>query len=83
MASPALARLASDCFLTGCSLIYYLEGVLEEGRSPILLTERKEHLEYFSERLSNFTACLAVIRKGQPSGLTPERRQSSKHHVKI
>ena len=27
----------------------------EEGRSPILLTERKEHLEYFADRLRKFT----------------------------
>jgi len=38
---------------------------LEEGRSPILLTERKEHLEYFSERFSNFTRNLIVLHGGR------------------
>jgi hypothetical protein len=28
--------------------------VMEEGRSPILLTERKDHLEFFHERLKGF-----------------------------
>ena len=26
-------------------------AAIEEGRSPILLTERKDHLEYFADRL--------------------------------
>jgi superfamily II DNA or RNA helicase len=34
---------------------------LEEGRSPILLTERKDHLEYFSERLRKFARHLVVL----------------------
>jgi hypothetical protein len=29
-------------------------GALEQGRSPILLTERKDHLEYFAARLQGF-----------------------------
>ena len=39
-------------------------GALEEGRSPILLTERRDHLEYFAERLRNFTRNLIVLRGG-------------------
>jgi superfamily II DNA or RNA helicase len=34
---------------------------LEEGRSPILLTERKDHLEYFAERLRKFARHLVVL----------------------
>jgi superfamily II DNA or RNA helicase len=38
---------------------------LEEGRSPILLTERKEHLEYFADRLRKFTHNLIVLQGGR------------------
>lgn len=38
---------------------------LEEGRSPILLTERIEHLEYFANRLLNFTRNLIVLQGGR------------------
>ena len=34
---------------------------LEEGRSPILLTERKDHLEFFAERLEKFARHLVVL----------------------
>jgi superfamily II DNA or RNA helicase len=34
---------------------------LEEGRSPILLTERRDHLEYFAERLRKFARHLVVL----------------------
>jgi superfamily II DNA or RNA helicase len=34
---------------------------LEEGRSPILLTERKEHLEFFADRLRSFARNLVVL----------------------
>lgn len=37
---------------------------LEEGRSPILLTERKEHLEYFRIRLERVARHLVVLRGG-------------------
>jgi superfamily II DNA or RNA helicase len=39
-------------------------GVLEQGRSPILLTERKDHLEYFATRLRGFTRHLVVLQGG-------------------
>jgi len=38
---------------------------LEEGRSPILLTERKEHLECFADRLRKFTRNLIVLHGGR------------------
>jgi len=34
---------------------------LEEGRCPILLTERKDHLAYFAERLQKFARHLVVL----------------------
>ncbi len=37
---------------------------LEEGRSPILLTERKDHLEYFASRLAGVTRNLVVLHGG-------------------
>ena len=36
---------------------------LEEGRSPILLTERKEHLAYFAKRLERIARHLVVLSK--------------------
>ena len=38
---------------------------LEEGRSPILLTERKDHMEHFADRLRNFTRNLIVLHGGR------------------
>ena len=37
---------------------------LEEGRSPILLTERKEHLAYFGKRLERVARHLVVLQGG-------------------
>src|SRR5215472_1109918 len=37
---------------------------LAEGRSPILLTERKDHLEFFAERLRKFARHVVVLRGG-------------------
>jgi superfamily II DNA or RNA helicase len=37
---------------------------LDEHRSPILLTERKDHLEYFAERLQRVTRHLVVLQGG-------------------
>jgi superfamily II DNA or RNA helicase len=38
---------------------------MEEGRSPILLTERKRHLEFLYERLKNFVRHIVVLRGGR------------------
>jgi hypothetical protein len=36
MASPAVARLAANCFLTGCILRYFIEGALiSDGRAGV------------------------------------------------
>jgi superfamily II DNA or RNA helicase len=37
-------------------------AALAEGRAPILLTERTDHLEFFSARLAGFTRNLVVLR---------------------
>src|SRR5262249_34670864 len=37
---------------------------LEEGRSPILLTERKDHLEFFADKLRSFAKHLVVLHGG-------------------
>ncbi len=38
---------------------------MEEGRSPILLTERKEHLEKLHDRLTGFVRHIVVLRGGR------------------
>lgn len=45
---------------------------LEEGRSPILLTERRDHLEYFAEQLCGFVRHLVVLQGGMTA---KERRE--------
>ncbi len=39
-------------------------GALEESRSPILLTERRDHLEYFVTHLRGFARNLVVLQGG-------------------
>ncbi|MFH1756369.1 MAG: DEAD/DEAH box helicase family protein, partial [Candidatus Latescibacterota bacterium] len=39
-------------------------SALDEGRSPILLTERRDHLELLAERLRGFAKNLIVLRGG-------------------
>jgi hypothetical protein len=43
---------------------------LEQKRSPILLTERRNHLEHFAERLQSFTRLLVVLH----GGMKPKER---------
>ncbi len=38
---------------------------MEEGRSPILLTERKRHLEFLYERLKYFVRHIVILRGGR------------------
>lgn len=47
---------------------------LDEGRSPILLTERKEHLTFLADRLHSFVPNLAVLYGGMTD---KERRDLS------
>lgn len=39
-------------------------SALEEGRSPLLLTERRDHLEFFATRLKHFARHLVVLHGG-------------------
>ena len=39
-------------------------GALEGGRSPIVLTERKDHLDFLADRLRGFSKHLIVLRGG-------------------
>jgi superfamily II DNA or RNA helicase len=48
-------------------------AVLEEGRSPILLTERKDHVEYFADHLRRLVRHVVVLR----GGMTAKARRSS------
>ncbi len=45
---------------------------MEEGRSPILLTERKEHLEKLHDRLKGFVRHIVILRGGRSA---KERRE--------
>ena len=47
------------------SLIFNdLLAALEAGRSPLLLTERKDHLEYFARRVERFAKNVIVLKGG-------------------
>jgi superfamily II DNA or RNA helicase len=46
---------------------------LAEGRSPILLTERRDHLEYLAARLRGIARHLVVLR----GGMTPAERRAA------
>jgi len=46
---------------------------LEDGRSPIVLTERKDHLEFLADRLRGFTRHLVVLKGG---GSAKRRRET-------
>lgn len=39
-------------------------AALEEGRSPILLTERRDHLQYFADRLRGLARNLIILQGG-------------------
>ena len=53
-------------------------GALEGGRSPILLTERRDHLEYFADRLRGFTRHLVVLQ----GGVTGKARREAMEHLR-
>src|SRR5207247_3674257 len=48
-------------------------AAIHEGRSPILLTERKDHLEYFADHFRAFVRHLLVLH----GGMTPKERRVS------
>jgi superfamily II DNA or RNA helicase len=45
---------------------------MEEGQSPILLTERKDHLELFHEMLKSFVRHIVVLRGGRSAKVRRE-----------
>jgi superfamily II DNA or RNA helicase len=55
-------------------------AAIEEGRSPILLTERKDHLEYLAERLRPIVRHLVVLQGGMTA---KERRASAEQLASI
>ena len=50
---------------------------LEEGRSPIVLTERRDHLDYFAEKVRKFTRHLVVLH----GGMTARARKTVKDQL--
>jgi superfamily II DNA or RNA helicase len=50
---------------------------LEEGRTPILLTERRDHLELFADRLRKFARHLVVLH----GSMTGSRREIAKKQL--
>jgi superfamily II DNA or RNA helicase len=48
-------------------------ALLEEGRSPIVLTERRDHLQFLAEELRNFARHVVVLR----GGMTGKERRTS------
>ncbi len=53
---------------------------IHEGRSPILLTERKDHLEYFAGRLREFVKHVVVLKGGMTA---KERRDSAERLASV
>jgi superfamily II DNA or RNA helicase len=54
-------------------LLKDIGSALAEGRSPIVLTERKDHLEYLAARLNGVARHLVVLR----GGMTPTERRTA------
>ncbi len=50
---------------------------LDQGRSPILLTERTAHVEYFENRLKNFAKNVIVLR----GGMGKKQRQAIREQI--
>ena len=69
---PLYAALATDEHRNRM-ILDDVAGALAEGRSPILLTERKDHLEYLAERLRGVARHLVVLR----GGMTPTERRAA------
>lgn len=64
IAMPALhAALATDAARNDLIFDDVLRA-LEEGRSPIVLTERRDHLDHLHDRFAKFVKTIAVLRGG-------------------
>ena len=48
----------------GIAIFYDVLRVLEDRRSPFVLTERRDHLDYLRDRFSRFVKTIAVLRGG-------------------
>jgi superfamily II DNA or RNA helicase len=55
-------------------------NALEEHRSPLLLTERRDHLEYFAERLRGFARHLVILHGGMTA---KERREVGARLIEV
>jgi superfamily II DNA or RNA helicase len=51
---------------------------LQEGRSPILLTERTAHVEYFENRLKGFAKNVIILR----GGMGKKQREALREQIK-
>jgi hypothetical protein len=51
-------------------------GTLVEGRSPIVLTQRREHLEWFAERVRPYARNVAVLKGGMGKRAEQEARET-------
>jgi superfamily II DNA or RNA helicase len=66
------SALANDEARNRC-IVDDVIAAIHEGRSPILLTERKDHLEYFADQLRGFVRHLVVLQ----GGMTAKERSRS------
>lgn len=66
-------RVLADDAARNQRIIDDIIAVLQEGRSPLLLTERKDHLDYFAEKLGSLVRHLIVLKGGTSR---KERRQT-------
>ena len=73
------AALANDP-ARNTNIVNDVIGAIQEGRSPILLTERKDHLEYLANRLHGFVQHIIVLRGGMT---TRARKQAIEHLSRI
>lgn len=69
---PLYAELATD-ELRNRLIVDDVRSVLAEGRSPILLTERKDHLELLAAGLQSVARHVLVLR----GGMTPTERRAA------
>ena len=73
------ARLASDRQRNGL-ILDDIRNALKDGRSPILLTERKDHLEFFAAELRETVKHLVVLQGGMGA---KQRRKVMEHLASI
>lgn len=80
LSKPTIQELYSDLVKSQSRNQIILEDVLaalKENRSPILLTERKEHLDYFRERLQDKVRHLVILQ----GGMTSKKRKASTFQI--